>query len=824
MKFKSSLHLKAFLLGFWSFLFLSATLSASEQVQKPLESTSSMEAETRAVIRYLHRDHYLNETIDQLDLKDFIENFLKDLDSQHMFLTQEEADDLINRFSLSIDVYLKKGNLFPAFKIFETYRDKSVQRFDWIIHRIDSPFNFDQKESFTTDRSKEKWPESHDSADELWEKRLKYELLNKILSEIEKKEAEEEEQIELESEAKQYLDTYENSPNGEEKANLENNAEENFKKQSPLSIELQNSVENTIPSKNIDTAPKPLLTEQEKFNLALNEALIDMKKRYERRKKNFVEFEAADVEDIFLNTLTQMYDPHSTFLSSDALEDFNVSMRNSFVGIGAVLSSKDGYCEIKELLPGGPAEASRELESTDSIIGVAQGNDDFVDVVDMKLRKIVKLIKGKKGTLVRLLIKPGSSSGVTEEKVVNLIRDEIKLTANLAKADIIQVPIQNKTVSIGVINLPSFYSGEDSRNGNSGTTHDVEELIIKLKKRGIKGLILDLRRNGGGILDEAVKLTGLFIPEGPVVQVKNTQGQIRFYEDTDPKITWDGPLMMLVSRYSASASEIVAGALKDHGRALIVGDSSTHGKGTVQAIFPIEHPPFLGSGGKRNRSATKITIRKFYLPKGDSTQIRGVHSDIILPSINEFLPIAESDLPNALEWDRIKPANWGLHSENPSYTNTSSSLVSLLRDKSLERQNGLVEFTHLKRSIDWLKGQRDKKEISLNITERKLQKKEAEIFQEEIDDALDSLKETISFQTEEVLLDIALEQELKSSKIKALATKNKEADDNETDVFFDILLREGVRIMADWLRLEDDAKKPATEHVILKKSKYLLSL
>ena len=282
----------------------------------------------------------------------------------------------------------------------------------------------------------------------------------------------------------------------------------------------------------------------------------------------------------------------------------------------------------------------------------------------------------------------------------------------MARAEIIEVPRGDKIVPIGLLDLPSFYGG---RGRSSSTSIDIAELIGKLKKSDVKGLILDLRHNGGGLLSEAVKLTGLFIPQGPVVQVKDTTGRIKKHVDRDPKTVWDGPLMVLVSRYSASASEIVAGALQDHGRAIIVGDTSTHGKGTVQAIFQVDQP-FVFNFRDAKRSAAKVTIQQFYLPSGRSTQNEGVSSDIVLPSANEYLPIGESDLPKALKWGKIPRLDWESFPDRPEKSaRLSEDLVKTLGTASTKRQGSLKEFAYLKDSIDWFRKNREQKSYSLNL-------------------------------------------------------------------------------------------------------------
>ena len=342
------------------------------------------------------------------------------------------------------------------------------------------------------------------------------------------------------------------------------------------------------------------------FKDSINDAKNVLRERYQRWKKSIQEFEAEDIQELFLSALTQSFDPHTSFMNIKEKEKFDQAMNNEFVGIGAVLTDVDGYCTIKELLPGGPAEASRQLSSEDIILKVAQSDGPFTDVVDMKLSKIVELIKGPKDTIVRLEIKPIDNPSST--KIVSIVRDKIKLTDRLAKASLYKVEHSDEIYSLGVIELPSFYG---AAGPGPKATDDVEELIESLKEK-IDGLILDLRRNGGGYLSEAVNLAGLFISRGPVVQVKSTDGKIRKKFDFDPKLAWNNPLIVLVSRYSASASEIVAGALKNHKRAIIVGDTSTHGKGTVQSLLQM-NLPFNFMRSEKKGSAAKITIQKYFL-------------------------------------------------------------------------------------------------------------------------------------------------------------------------------------------------------------------
>lgn len=526
-------------------------------------------------------------------------------------------------------------------------------------------------------------------------------------------------------------------------------------------------------------------------------------KRYSRWQKNLEEFEAGDVQELYLTALTQMFDPHTTFMNLKEKEKFDQQMNNEFVGIGARLSDEDGYCTIMGLLPGGPAEASRELETNDIILKVAQSDGDFVDVVDMKLPKIVELIKGPKDTVVRLEIRPVNNPSTS--KVVSIIRDKIKLTENLASGKIHQVQNGKKIKRIGVVELPSFYGS--SGNGPKATD-DVEEIISKFKNSGIEGIILDLRRNGGGYLSEAVNLAGLFISRGPVVQVKNTDGSIRKKFDFNPKLAWNGPLAILVSRFSASASEIVAGALKNHSRAIIIGDPTTHGKGTVQSLIQM-NLPFNFNHANIKKSAAKITIQKYYLPSGSSTQIYGVESDIVMPTINTFRPIGESDLDYALKSDTIPPVN-SRRPQNEFVYDIHN--LKKLKEFSQKRQNTYEEFDYLKDSVEWFKQKQKEKVMSLNLSERLIKRKSDELKNDELNDIYESFSEK-SFPEQEIVLNIVQQQKEKSLIARGESLEG-DVDNNESfqkPENLDIRLTESLRIVWDWIDIRDGmnlSKKP----------------
>jgi carboxyl-terminal processing protease len=469
---------------------------------------------------------------------------------------------------------------------------------------------------------------------------------------------------------------------------------------------------------------------QEKLNKVTPEDIVkNLTKRYTRVLRMLNEYDNDDVLQIYLTALCRVYDPHSDYMIKSELENFSIGMKLSLFGIGALLQSEDGICKIRSLTDGGPAQRSKQLKPDDKIIAVAQSNGPPVDVVDMKLNKVVELIRGPKATEVRLTIIPADAPNSSERKIVSLIRDEIKLEDSAAKARIYDMPLTKKTsggqtnIRLGVIDLPSFYSafeleGRRGSGEQKSTTVDVAKLLRKLTKENISGVILDLRRNGGGSLEEAINLTGLFIKEGPVVQVRDFDGRVFKDEDTDTRVLYDGPLIVLTSRFSASASEILAGALQDYGRALVVGDSSTHGKGTVQSLLQLA--PIMRQNGMfmtNNPGAIKVTIRKFYRASGASTQLKGVTPDIILPAVNNYIEVGEASLENPLEWDTIPAASYEvLNRVEPS--------LAELKKRSDERIAKDADYEYIRGDIQRFRKALAEKSVSLNEAVRLKEKKE----------------------------------------------------------------------------------------------------
>ena len=434
-----------------------------------------------------------------------------------------------------------------------------------------------------------------------------------------------------------------------------------------------------------------------------------LEKHYQWNLHMTTNWDSDGVLQAYLNGLCHAYDPHSDYFSAPHAQDFQIGMNLSLFGIGAQLSEDDGYCTIRSLVTGGPAAKSKQVFEKDRIVAVAQGDQPPVDVVDMELEKVVQKIRGPKGTEVRLTISPASDRSA--RKVISFIRDEIKLEDSEAKAKLVEFPDGKR---IGIIDLPSFYAtvnlGSDGNTTPKSTTADVTKLIIKLKQEKVSGIIIDLRTNPGGSLEEAIKFTGLFIKDGPVVLARDPDGRVQVDSDPDPTQLYDGPLVVMINRFSASASEIAAAALQDYGRALVVGDISTHGKGTVQNLNPIK--PYMLSADKdavNDPGTIKITIRKFYRVSGASTQLKGVASDIVLPDVwNYSKEVGETALDNPLPWDTIPFDVYNKLELNYDKFNLVQPYLAALKQRSDERIATNQDFIYLQQEIaQFIKAQTD---------------------------------------------------------------------------------------------------------------------
>ena len=702
----------------------------------------TLSTEAQALVTLLENAHYNRGAVHSDDFREVVPEYMKALDNQHLFFLDLDEASFAKRYGgnvyYNVD-YL--GKIDAAYDIFYVYDDRVTSRIGWVFAELKKDFDFTSSDTYRVDRSKSPWPASAVESDELWRKRLKFELLEELLN-----------------------------------------------------------------------------------NKTLDQAREVVRKRYERMLKSVGETEGSELAELFLTTIASLYDPHSTYFSAETYEDFGIQMKLELVGIGAILGTEDDTCVVREIVPGGPADLNRQLKPNDKIIAVAQAGGEPVEIIGMKLRKIVDLIRGSKGSQVRLIVQPANATDSSVRKEITITREVVKLNSARARAAVFQVPGDGGTsLPIGVVTLPAFYGAGDEGNtdsDNSSASEDVAKLIGQLKQAGMKGLVLDLRHNGGGFLSEAIELAGLFIHKGPVVQVKNYEGEIQVDSDKAENLTYDGPMAVLVDRFSASASEIVAGALQDYGRAVVIGDNSTHGKGSVQTVVEMRRfAPQLASSPDKT-GAAKITIQKFYLPDGSSTQLRGVVSDIVLPSVDEYLPIGESDLPHALVWDKIKTSSF--HGAPIDHR-----VLARLQFLSAQRQAGLAEFAFVRKYVDWFKDRQAQKLISLNLEERRKQKGADDAFRKDSKLERDQLAKA-DYPFKEFRLGPPLPPRIVPPKATDAAKPGPAKDDDGSDLDdseeeanadaygkVDVSLREALRVVNDAIELGRNHEYWASDHAPL---------
>jgi carboxyl-terminal processing protease len=441
-----------------------------------------------------------------------------------------------------------------------------------------------------------------------------------------------------------------------------------------------------------------------------------LRKRYERLLKRVEQVSSDDVFENFMNAYAHVYDPHSNYFSPRASEEYNIAMKLSYVGIGATLQLIDDHVTIMNVIPGGPAAVGGLIKANDRITGVAQGKAEFVDVVGWRLDDVVQLIRGPAGTTVRLQVLPAGAAPGSKEPVIEFVRNKVTLEAQAAqKKPIRTVTRGDKTYRIGIIDVPSFYQDYEAKVGGEkdyrSTTRDVARLIGELKAEKIDGLIMDLRGNGGGHLSEATGLVGLFIHKGPVVQLREASGRIEVLDDPEPGQVWDGPLVVLVDRSSASASEIFSAAIQDYGRGLIVGQQ-TYGKGTVQNLYPLDR---WALGANPGYGQLTVTMGKYYRVTGDSVQNRGVMPEIPLPSLISPTEVGESNRDSALPWDQIRSAEF-------SADHYLSAALDAVGKSHAERMQTDPDLHALIADADAFEKMRQAKTVSLNLASRKAER------------------------------------------------------------------------------------------------------
>ncbi|MDF3934220.1 carboxy terminal-processing peptidase [Pseudomonas citronellolis] len=497
-------------------------------------------------------------------------------------------------------------------------------------------------------------------------------------------------------------------------------------------------------------------------------------KRYKNQLMRLEQTRSEDIFQAYINAFAQTYDPHTQYLSPDSAENFDINMSLSLEGIGAVLQSDNDYVKVVRLVPAGPAEKSKQIATSDKIIGVAQGKGEMVDVVGWRLDEVVKLIRGPKGSQVRLEVIPSSNAPNDQtSKIVTITREAVKLEDQAAKKSEITLDHDGRSYKLGVIDVPAFYLDFKAyRAGDpnyKSTTRDVKKLIGELQKDKVDGIVIDLRNNGGGSLQEATELTGLFIDQGPTVLVRNSDGRVDVLNDDEGKAFYSGPMTVLVNRLSASASEIFAGAMQDYHRALIVG-GQTFGKGTVQTIQPLNH------------GELKLTLAKFYRVSGQSTQHQGVIPDISYPSIVDDKEIGESALPDSMPWDTIRPV---LSAQSDPF----KPFLDQLRIQHDARTEHNADFVYARQRLALAQELMKEKTVSLNEAKRRAQQSSIEGRQ------------------------LAMENALRKSKgqepLKVLKQEDDNAlpDDDKTKPQDDAYLTESGHILLDFLTLSSAVAK-----------------
>ena len=586
---------------------------------------------TRNITDALASRHYVSTTLDDALSTKIYAAYLEDLDpSKSYFLASDIAE--FDSLRLQLDDALSRGDVTPAYKIFNRYHQRVIDRFEQVITMLEAgldQFDFTINEALPLERKEEPWATTPEELDELWRKRVKNAVLNLKLSD-----------------------------------------------------------------KETDKIQDVLL------------------KRYRNRLTRTLQTNSEDVFQLYMNSFTRTYDPHTQYFSPRTSENFNINMSLSLEGIGAVLQQEDEFTKVVSLVPAGPADKSRQIYPDDRIVAVGQGPDgEMVDVIGWRLDEVVQLIRGKKDTIVKLDVIPANAKDSTI-KVVNIVRNTVKLEEQSAKSEIIEVEQFGRKHKIGIIDIPTFYVDfqalQEGNKDYKSTTRDVQELLVSLMAEGVEGVVIDLRDNGGGSLQEARTLTGLFIDRGPTVQVRNNGNRVDILNDRDIRTVYAGPLGVLVNRLSASASEIFAGAIQDYDRGVIIGNQ-TFGKGTVQTLLPL------------NQGQLKLTAAKFYRISGESTQHKGIVPDVDFPLDYDPESIGESTLASPLPWDKIQATSY-----------RAKSNVSQLKTELINLHNARVkndpEFAYFREASAYRQERSKQTSISLSEAARRQEKKDADAF------------------------------------------------------------------------------------------------
>lgn len=674
----------------------------------------------------LERTHYDPAKIDDKFSATVYKEYLKALDPMKRYFLQSDIDEF-SKYEYLIDdmIELKELSFFDL--TYERITKRMEEAKGIYTDVLSTPFEFNSDEVFDADYDKLGYAKDEDELRDRWRKQLKLNVLSTITD---------------------------NQKIQEGKEVTEDEGEID---------EFGEPIENSTKKKKVDDK-KPV--EKKTFEQLEKEARESAGKSLDEYFELLTDLERKDWFSIYINSIVERFDPHTFYFAPEDKEKFDASMSGTFEGIGAVLRKKSEGVEINELVPGGPAWRGKEIEVGDIILKVGQTKDeDPVDIVGMRLDNVVKLIKGKKGTTVYLTLKKIDGT----IKVTPLTREVIEMEETYAKSSI----IQNGDKKYGLIHLPKFYIDFENKDKRNAFT-DVEKEIIELKKQNIDGIIMDLRNNGGGSLQTVVEMVGLFSKEGPVVQVKSSRGKQQVLDDKGTPIVWEGPLVVLVNNFSASASEIFAAAIQDYKRGVIIGSKHTYGKGTVQNLVDLNEllrkQPFGDLG------ALKITLQKFYRINGGSTQREGVLSDIVLPDRYSYIDMGERDMDNAMPWDKIDRASY------VAYPYDFSNVIELSKKRIATNE----QFNLIDENAKWINERKDEKTFSLNIDKYKIKQKETEEKAKKFK-AISKYKNTLKFSS--------LPSELERIKNDTILENKRERWHEMLNS--DVYIEEGVNILKD---------------------------
>ena len=635
------------------------------------------------VAELLQTRHLSKHPLDQEIAHRAVTQFVEMLDPMKVYFYQSDLREFTTQ-EKEIENIPKRGDINLAYTVFRLFLRRLAERLKLAEELLTVPHDFTVDEDMIYDPKATDYAKDEGEVKEKWRKRVKYDLLDLKAERLEEARA-------------------------AQKAKKDPKAK-----------------------------PEPKTEEERELSPAeQHQADIErLRNRYRSVAQHWHQVDNDELLELYLSALSESFDPHTSYMSPATVENFEIQMKLKLEGVGAALRWSEGYTVVDQIVPDGAAHKDGRLKIGDKVVGVGQGkNGTIEDVVAMKLTEVVRRIRGPKGTIVRLQVIPKHGR---EKKLIEITRAEIELKDREARATVFEAGrnAEGRPYRVGVIDLDSFYMDMAAAGGGDpnfkSTTRDVREILEKFNRDQVDAVVLDLRRNGGGALQEAINLTGLFIGQGPVVQVKWPDGRIQHYDEEKGGIVWKGPLVVLTSKYSASASEILAGAIQDYRRGLIVGDHSTHGKGTVQSLLDLGKEELHSATDKLG--SLKLTIQSYYRPNGDSTQLRGVVADVELPSMSGHRDVGESDLDYPTPFDQVKPTRF------TPFDFVNKGLVDELNELSAKRRDASDEFGKLLKRIARYEEKKKLKRVTLN--EKKFLDEWAEInAQREEEKALEEMSD-----------------------------------------------------------------------------------